>query len=54
MRPDAQRLVKDYFHLKRLQGINLDPNPRWDWGFYNALDGWLPLLDLGKVRRAAR
>jgi hypothetical protein len=54
VRPDPQRLVKDYFHLKRLQQINLDPNPRWDWGFYNALDGWLPLLDLSKVRRAAR
>ena len=54
VRPDPQRLVKDYFHLKRLQKINLDPNPRWDWGFYNALDGWLPLLDLAKVRRAAR
>jgi len=38
---DADRLFKDYFHLKRLEGWNLDPNPRWDWGSYNGLGGWI-------------
>lgn len=37
---DGDRLFKDYFHLKRVEGWNLDPNPRWDWGSYNPLGGW--------------
>ena len=38
---DPDRLLKDYFHMMRLAGYNLDPNPRWAWGAYNALGGWL-------------
>jgi len=38
---DPDRLLKDYFHMMRLAGYNLDPNPRWGWGAYNALGGWL-------------
>lgn len=38
---DPDRLLKDYFHMMRLAGFNLDPNPRWGWGNYNALGGWL-------------
>lgn len=41
---DGDRLFKDYFHLKRIEGWNLDPNPRWDWGDYNPLGGWIETL----------
>ena len=37
---DPDRLLKDYYHDKRLAGYNLDPNPRWGWDEYNALSGW--------------
>lgn len=40
IRVDPDRLLKDYYHDRRLHGYNLDPNPRWDWGDYNALSGW--------------
>jgi hypothetical protein len=41
---DGDRLFKDYFHLKRIEGWNLDPNPRWGWGDYNPLGGWIESL----------
>jgi hypothetical protein len=37
---DPDRLLKDFFHAKRLEGFNLDPNPVWGWGSYNVLGGW--------------
>jgi hypothetical protein len=37
---DPDRLLKDYFHAKRLEGYNLFPNSAWDWGNYNVLGGW--------------
>ncbi|HBY62728.1 MAG TPA: hypothetical protein DEH78_23135 [Solibacterales bacterium] len=37
---DPDRLLKDYFHAKRLEGYNLFPNSAWDWGPYNVLGGW--------------
>jgi hypothetical protein len=42
---DKDRLLKDYFHQKRLppESFNLDPNPRWRWGPYDGLSGWLPV-----------
>ncbi len=37
---DPDRLLKDYMHLKRLEGYNLFPNSSWSWGDYNVLGGW--------------
>ncbi|MCB1759893.1 MAG: hypothetical protein KDI68_08975 [Gammaproteobacteria bacterium] len=37
---DPDRLLKDYFHERRLAGYNLTPNSRWHWGDYNPLGGW--------------
>lgn len=38
---DKDRMLKDYYHAKRLDGFNLDPNPNWAWGGdYNPLSGW--------------
>jgi len=38
---DGDRLAKDFFHTMRLAGYAMDPNPRWGWGAYNGLGGWL-------------
>ncbi len=37
---DPDRILKDYFHAKRLDGYNLSPNAAWGWGDYNGLGGW--------------
>lgn len=37
---DPDRLLKDFFHAKRLEGYNLDPNPVWNWGNYRVTSGW--------------
>ncbi len=37
---DPDRLLKDFFHSKRLEGYNLNPNSAWGWGDYNTLGGW--------------
>lgn len=37
---DPDRLLKDYFHSKRLDDYNLNPNSAWGWGDYNLLGGW--------------
>ena len=42
---DKDRLLKDYFHSRRLKSYNLDPNPVWNWGNYNGEGGWLPLRE---------
>lgn len=38
--PDAH--LKRFFHLKRLEGYDLTPNPRWNWGEWSAdaPNGW--------------
>ncbi len=38
--PDADRLLKDYFHDRRLNHYDLAPNPMWSWGNYNPGGGW--------------
>ena len=40
MPPDANRLLKDYYHDKRLTDYNIGPNSVWGWGHYNGLGGW--------------
>ena len=37
---DADRLLKDYFFHAKHQGYNVNANPRWNWGPFNALSGW--------------
>jgi len=37
---DQNRLLKDYFHNRRLDGYNLFPNKVWEWGHYNPMGGW--------------
>jgi len=37
---DPDRLLKEYFHARRLEGWDLTPNSAWDWGAYNPLGGW--------------
>lgn len=37
---DPDRLLKDYMHLRRMQGYQLFPNKNWGWGDYNPLGGW--------------
>jgi hypothetical protein len=50
---DPDRLLKDYFHQKRLDNFNLDPNPAWNWGAYNGLGGWLPRAEVPQPRQRA-
>ena len=39
---DPDRYLKDYFHEMRQKGYQLDPNPKWGWGEYDAAKGWGP------------
>ena len=51
MQIDADRLLKDYLHAKRLDGYTeLSANSAWRWGEYNGLGGWMPkvVMDNGK------
>ncbi len=47
--PDPARLLKDYFHLKKLDGFNLDPNPNWNWGSFNPLSGFAARIHEGAL-----
>ena len=47
MQVDPARLLKDFFHQKRLDGYTgLSPNSAWRWGEYNGLAGWTPTVVL--------
>jgi len=38
--PDHDRLLKDYYHDRRLAQYDLSPNSVWSWGHYNPGGGW--------------
>jgi hypothetical protein len=38
--PDPNRLLRDYYHDRRLAGYDIGPNSVWGWGHYNGLSGW--------------
>lgn len=39
--PDPNRLLKDYYHDRRLRGYDVGPNEVWNtWGHYNGVTGW--------------
>jgi hypothetical protein len=48
--PDPNRLLKDYMHDKRVHGYNIGPNPIWNWGHYNPLEGWSFAQYLGNMK----
>jgi toxin LF subunit len=56
MQIDPSRLLKDYLHLKRMNGYTgLSPNSAWRWGEHNGLGGWQPKVVLdtaGNVKEA--
>lgn len=35
-----ERELKDFFHAQKLKGYDLQPNPYWEWGEYNAQKGY--------------
>jgi len=41
---DPDRLLKDFFHERRMAGFNLDANQRWGWGPFNGISGWASRL----------
>ncbi|NNJ91258.1 MAG: hypothetical protein HKP55_06260 [Gammaproteobacteria bacterium] len=44
---DPDRLLKDFFNDARLRGYTtLKPNSGWQWGEYNGIAGWSPLVAL--------
>lgn len=51
--PDHDRLLKDYYHQKRLEGYDLSPNSVWSWGHYNPFGGWSFVSYLESVRQKA-
>jgi hypothetical protein len=37
---DPDMYLKRYFHRRRLEGENINPNPFWGWGKYDPKKGW--------------
>jgi hypothetical protein len=32
--------LKEYFHMQKLKGYNLEPNPFWNWGKWDPKTGY--------------